>query len=448
MCHAVWISSNCHQAVYVLCEHRVLCYRKYYDHMHRHICNFIMGCKLEQRVNITFCIKLCTSATVYGNEAMSRVRCFKWQTCFKSIRTSLDDDKRSGRPSTSLTPENVETIQWLVHKDRQRSINDLVVIIDLSYGTVQAILKSYLNMHCIAAEFVPRFLLPFLPPPDQKELCAERYQNLHQRALDDPTFMSSMTWRSNNSLCSGKSLHFHDRRRRHTSAVWPRACSSFSSTFAGLFTWIHPWGPHFLWQVLLQSSEASEDIWRKQIDLWYEDNWMLHEWQRTLSPSSCNTWVSWLWQHGDPIAPALLTRFGPLRLLFFLKMKLQLRGCHFDTVEEIQCESQKVLDTLGEQDFENASQQWQRHWECCIAAQRDYFEVLKLESSEYFLVYRPSLGTLWYHLVTSSGTVFVSRKEVFHLTTHSTHFIYGYLVSFVSRYRFVTNRKYLKIFCE
>ncbi|XP_041372645.1 protein GVQW3-like [Gigantopelta aegis] len=103
-----------------------------------------MDCKLEQRANIKFCIKLGKSATetfdmiryVYGNEAMSRARCFEWHARFKSGRTSLDDDKRSGRTSTSSTPENVETIRRLVHGDRRRFINDIAAIIDVSYGPV------------------------------------------------------------------------------------------------------------------------------------------------------------------------------------------------------------------------------------------------------------------------------------------------------------------------
>ena len=122
---------------------------------------------------------------VYGNEAMSRAGYFEWHACFKSGRTSLDDDKRSEKPSMSSTPVNVETIRRLMHEDRQRSINNIAVIIDASYGTVQAILTSDLNMHCIATNFMPRLLIP-----DQKELCSEICQDLHQRALDDPTSMS------------------------------------------------------------------------------------------------------------------------------------------------------------------------------------------------------------------------------------------------------------------
>ena len=62
---------------------------------------------------------------VHDNEAMNRATCFEWDECFKSGRTSLDDDKRSGRPSTSSTPDNIETIRQLVHEDRRRSIRDI-----------------------------------------------------------------------------------------------------------------------------------------------------------------------------------------------------------------------------------------------------------------------------------------------------------------------------------
>ena len=92
---------------------------------------------------------------VYGNEATSRARCFEC-TPASSGRTSLDDEKRSGRPSTSSAPEIVKTNRRLVHENRRRSINNMAAIVDVSYGTVQAILMSDLNMHRIAAKFVPR----------------------------------------------------------------------------------------------------------------------------------------------------------------------------------------------------------------------------------------------------------------------------------------------------
>ena len=55
------------------------------------------------------------------------------------------------------------------------------------FGDLQAILTSDLNMHHITATFVTRLLTPA-----QKELCAKICQDLHQRTLDDPTFMSKV----------------------------------------------------------------------------------------------------------------------------------------------------------------------------------------------------------------------------------------------------------------
>jgi len=71
-----------------------------------------------------------------------------------------------------------------------------------------------------------------------------------------------------------------------------------------------------------------------------------------------------------PYSPDL----APCDFFLFPKMKLQLKGRHFDRVEEIQRESQNVLGTLREQDFQHAFQQWQRRWDRCVAAQEDYFE--------------------------------------------------------------------------
>jgi hypothetical protein len=43
-------------------------------------------------------------------------------------------------------------------------------------------------------------------------------------------------------------------------------------------------------------------------------------------------------------------------------MKLKLKGCWFDTTEEIQAKLQKVLVALTEKDFQEAFQEWRRQW--------------------------------------------------------------------------------------
>jgi hypothetical protein len=55
-------------------------------------------------------------------------------------------------------------------------------------------------------------------------------------------------------------------------------------------------------------------------------------------------------------------------------MKLELKGCRFDNAEEIQAESQRVLDTLRENDFQEAFQKWRRRWDRCLHVGGNYFE--------------------------------------------------------------------------
>ena len=121
----------------------------------------------------------------YRKEALSRARCFECHACFKRGRTSLEHVERSGRTSTSSKPKNVETIRRLVYEDCRRTIKNIVTNVNLSYGTVQTILTCDLNMHRVAAKFVPRLLTP-----EQKEHRVAICQELRQRAVDDPSFMS------------------------------------------------------------------------------------------------------------------------------------------------------------------------------------------------------------------------------------------------------------------
>jgi hypothetical protein len=55
-------------------------------------------------------------------------------------------------------------------------------------------------------------------------------------------------------------------------------------------------------------------------------------------------------------------------------MKLKLKGRRIDTVEEIQVESQRVLDTLTEKNLQKAFQKWRRRWDRYLHAEGNYFE--------------------------------------------------------------------------
>jgi hypothetical protein len=86
---------------------------------------------LEQRINITFCVKLGNNASdtctplsaAYGREAMIKSSVTEWPKWFKEDHENVEDDKRSGRPRSHRIDENVEKVRNLVHSDIRLSIN-------------------------------------------------------------------------------------------------------------------------------------------------------------------------------------------------------------------------------------------------------------------------------------------------------------------------------------
>ena len=77
-----------------------------------------------------FCVKLGKSTTetfamlnmAYGDVAMKRATCFRWHKRFKNGRLSVEDDKRSGRPSTSTDDPHIDEINTLVQANRRLTV--------------------------------------------------------------------------------------------------------------------------------------------------------------------------------------------------------------------------------------------------------------------------------------------------------------------------------------
>ena len=53
---------------------------------------------------------------------------------------------------------------------------------------------------------------------------------------------------------------------------------------------------------------------------------------------------------------------------------LKLRGCHYETIEEMKVAVTKVIETLTQEDFHGAFQKLLEWYNKCIAARGDYFK--------------------------------------------------------------------------
>jgi hypothetical protein len=105
---------------------------------------------------------------------------------------------------------------------------------------------------------------------------------------------------------------------------------------------------------------------RLRPELWRQRNWLLH-YDNAHSQASFFT-REFLTKKNVSVVP-------PPTLLFFVSLiENKSEGRHFDTIEVIEAESEAVLNTLIEQDFQDAFKKLQKHWERCIRAERGYFK--------------------------------------------------------------------------
>ena len=195
----------------------------------------------------------------FGDQSLSRAQVFQWHARFKTGRTSVDDDERTGRPTTCTTPETVARIQELIRQEKP---------------------------HVTKAK---------------KGQTGEKQSQEH-----DHHFL----W--------------------HQGDCVQRIC---------------PNRPIFEFWVLLRSfAETACKSAKTSPPASARTDLAASPWQCPVSHFRPHPPVSGEKQNCCYPPPTILPWFGTLWLLF-PKMKLKLKGRRFDTIEEIQVESQRVLDT-------------------------------------------------------------------------------------------------------
>ena len=55
----------------------------------------------------------------YGKDCLSRTQCHEWYQRFKSGRTSIKDDPKSGRPSMSMDDDHVEKVLAVIRQNHR-----------------------------------------------------------------------------------------------------------------------------------------------------------------------------------------------------------------------------------------------------------------------------------------------------------------------------------------
>ncbi|UYV80686.1 hypothetical protein LAZ67_19001393, partial [Cordylochernes scorpioides] len=122
--------------------------------------------------------------TAYGDAVMSRRRVFEWYKRFKEGREETADNERSGRPSTSTTPEKVDKVLELVREDRRITVKEVAEEAGISFVSTHSIMKDILGVRRLNAVLVPKDLTF-----DQKNARKETASLNLEATTDDPELL-------------------------------------------------------------------------------------------------------------------------------------------------------------------------------------------------------------------------------------------------------------------
>ena len=127
---------------------------------------------------------------------MNPKQCFEWYSRFKTGRTSIDEDPRSGRLCTSTDDVHIDAVRDLILQNRRLIIREIAEDVGIGFGSCQAILTEKLNIHRVASKSVPRVLTE-----DQKANRVNISQELLYRvSVDEKLLENSRNRRRNLGL--------------------------------------------------------------------------------------------------------------------------------------------------------------------------------------------------------------------------------------------------------
>jgi len=314
--------------------------------------------------------------------ALSRTQVFEWFSHFKRGEMSIEDQARSGRPSTSRNDENVEKIRQKINEDRRFTLDELAEATGVSWSSCQRILTQDLNMRRVSAKFVPRLLTE-----DQRQSRLTVCQELKNHLQNDPDYFSKVIT-GDESWCYG-----YDPETKQASSQWKTASSprpkkarqvrsnvkTMLICFFDVRGIVHkefvPPGQtvnqEFYLGVLRR---LRENVRRKRPDLWRSGDWFLHH-----DNAPAHTALSvrqFLTSQGMTLIPhpPYSPDLAPCDFFLFPRMKRAMKGKRFADVEAVKATSQKVLEDITLEEFQKCFAEWKKRLDKCIASNGEYFE--------------------------------------------------------------------------
>ncbi|UYV63810.1 hypothetical protein LAZ67_2005734 [Cordylochernes scorpioides] len=297
----------------------------------------------------------------FKDDCISSSQSGKWHKAFKEGREEVADEPRSGRPTTARTDENLDRVLEVLRTDRRLSIQQIADTLHMSTFVVHGIVTEDLQMRKVCAKLVPKVLTQ-----DQKELRNCWIQN-------EPDFLNSV-------VTGNESWMFkYDPESKRQSFAWHtksslrpkkvRMSKSRIKTIIIVFfdirgivigQTVHS---AFYLEVLRRLKRRIASV---RTDI--EDTVKLHHDNATSHTAFIIT--NFLARSNTPVIPhpPYSLDLAPCDFFLFPRLKREMKGKHWETVENIQHHVTTFLRSILVEEFQGAFQVWQMRLHKCIDA--------------------------------------------------------------------------------
>lgn len=323
-------------------------------------------------------------SAVFGDDAMQQRTVYKWVQRYAAGRESLEDDPRSGRPATCVTPEMINTVKGIVSENRCITVREIAAKAGIeSTRQVHDILTIHLEMRKLTARWVPR-LLSNSQKQDRVAACREL---LRMSAQLGESFWSRLitvdeTW-----------LPFYLPESKEQSKQWCRVgehppLKAKTVPSAGKVMITAFW--HCDGVILIDYLQKGVTI-----NSAYYSHLLSHDLRAALKnrrrgklsskpllqqdnarPHTANLTIQTVQQLGWTLLPhpAYSPDLAPSDYHLFGNLKKPLRGKHFANIDEMKVAVNQWLSETPKEFFANGIRKLTKRWEKCVAIGGDYIE--------------------------------------------------------------------------
>jgi hypothetical protein len=95
----------------------------------------------------------------YGEKTLSNISVYNWSSAFKKGREMVENEPHDRRLRTSITGENSDCVDALIRENRRITVCELSGTLNISDGSVKAIIKQHLHYSKVCTRLIPRLLM-------------------------------------------------------------------------------------------------------------------------------------------------------------------------------------------------------------------------------------------------------------------------------------------------